>query len=83
MERGTNAKLLTHGHPPKLTGWARRSLFRQAAMRPLGKLQELQRSTVQEGESVSKVIIIHSLHTFGLLMESEPFLKENYKKSGL
>jgi len=85
-EYGTTANLPRHGHPPKLTGRARRALIREAAKRPMVTLEELQRSTAQVGESVNRTTISRALHKSGLcgrVPRRKPLLKESHKKSSL
>ena len=80
-EYGTTANLPRHGHPPKLTGQARRALIREAAKRPMVTLVELQRSTAQVGESVHRTTISHALHKSGLygrVARREPLLKQSH-----
>ena len=80
-EFGTTANLPRHGRPPKLTGWARRALIREAAKRPMITLEELQGSTAQEGESVHRTTIscaLHKLGLYGRVAKRKPLLKHSH-----
>ena len=75
-----------HGRPPKLTGWARRALIREAAKRPMVTLEELQRSTAQVGESVHRTTLSHALYKLGLygrVARGKLVLQQSHKKSCL
>ena len=65
-EYGTTANLPRPGRPTKLTGCARRAWIREAAKRPMITLEEQQRSTAQEGESVHRTTISRAFHKSGL-----------------
>ena len=83
---GTTANLPRHGRPPKLTGWTRRALVREAAKRPMVTLEELQRSTAQVGESVHRTTISHAPHKsnhYGKVVRRKALLKESHMKSHL
>lgn len=57
---------------PKLTGWMREAVIREAGWRPMVTLGKLQRPTAQVGESVDMTSIIH--------MFIEDWQEENQKK---
>lgn len=59
---GTIANLPRNGCPPKVTGHARRTLIREAGMRPMVTLKEQQSATGQVGKSVHWTTISRALH---------------------
>ena len=86
MDGRTTRNLPRAGHGSKLSNWGRRALVREVTKDPMVTLSELQRSSVERGETFTRTTISAAIHQSGLygrVARRKPLLSKRHMAARL